>query len=621
MKHIFKTKNTKNTKNTKRVNRKKSRNVKHSSQSGGVKVIIGMVEGASKEKPINREVLTIEQFQRILNTAINLEVISCSSLNSFVVKVQLAEGRDFFKSDMVGEDGKKLDFLEIMDSKSGRVITEIILKICIIGHSAEPADYVFNKKSFDKRAVSVPEFLNEYQTQRYLYSAMMSTSGSPFCPDAFGMVEIKTAPDLSMFDGIKDTINPSSEFHTILAYLTKLVTTGWHRLGIIMMESVPGNYSLFTEFIPGRSRFNQKSYEELSELLCAINILTIYRGKLFLLDAHPNNWLCDPALPILSKVKAIDFGRVYRIHSQEAITHFLNSVKDNLVKYFARISCVAPDTFGKTTADFFALMGVAPREYAQLVSQTPSSQSRVTAASKLLEDNLRELIDIFRGDIFFATPFEALTPEKRAMSINMIHRLILTLSLIDGFFNDTKFVEKEVRRAQQYESYKQLYDTNMSTPDLIIGSGMRMNFSTMVGHPKYQKLSKTYAKVYQFIYQYCEDRYFPVVRGYEAFKKVERTISRQAAIKLTPAARATGSKLGAVCKVVGDTLGRIGMETGPFLERRVMNPIFDTLVYTPTMWAAYKLKLVNAPPPPPKVFAKSTGGGNRTKKRKNKRAH
>jgi hypothetical protein len=66
------------------------------------------------------------------------------------------------------------------------------------------------------------------------------------------------------------------------------------------------------------------------------------------------------------------------------------------------------------------------------------------------------------------------------------------------------------------------------------------------------------------------------------------------------------------------------METGPFLERRVMNPIFDKLVYNPTMWVAYKLKLLKTPAPPPRVFAKSAGGGGvrrRGSKRKHTRKH
>ena len=170
---------TKNKKIANRGRRRTNRNIQHT-QNGGVKVIIGMGTPGHHQKPIEREVTTMEHFKQIMDTARHLEVISSSSLNSFVIKIHLADDREFFKSDMVGQHGKKLDFVEIMDATSGIAITEVIIKICIIGQGLHPKDYVFDKKPIDKRAIDNAEFLNEYETQRYLYSAMMSTSGSPF---------------------------------------------------------------------------------------------------------------------------------------------------------------------------------------------------------------------------------------------------------------------------------------------------------------------------------------------------------------------------------------------------------------------------------------------------------
>jgi hypothetical protein len=623
MKHISKSKNKKISKRVKRRNEVK-RSISNT-QSGGVKVIIGMGSPGPDKKPIERQVTTIEHFAQIVNTARNLEVISNSSLNSFVIKVHLADDREFLKSDIESQDGKKLDFLEIMDATSGKVITELIIKICILGRSANPKDYVFNGKKIEKRGVDLAEFSNEYETQRYLYSAMMSSSGNPFCPDAFGILQLQSEENIkTVFDAIMGYIHSSNEVHTILTYMIDLIKGRHHHMGLIMMDSVPGHYDLLTAFLPQQRRYNQKSFEELSEIICAINILTIYRGKIFLLDAHPNNWLCDPSLPTLSKVKAIDFGRVYRIHSEESVSRFLTSVKDNVGKYFARISCVTPKTVGTTMADFFIMLGLSRDAHAQLIHRLPLFQSQVTEASKMLVESLRELIDIFKSDAFFSKPFSELTTEERERSINMIHRLLLSLSLVDGFFNDTKFGDDEVRRSQQYESYKQLYETNLSTPDLIIGSQMLMDFRAMTGGKKHGPLSKIYEKIYNIVHNYCKDRFFPDIRGYSAFKKVERSISRQAVIKLTPHTRVAGSKIWDACKVVGDSLGRFGMETGPFLERRVMNPIFDKLVYNPTMWVAYKLKLLKTPAPPPRVFAKSAGGGGvrrRGSKRKHTRKH
>ena len=632
MKHISKSKNKKI---SKRGRHRTNRNIQHT-QSGGVKVIIGMGTPGADKKPIEREVTTMEHFKQIMDTARHLDVISASSLNSFVIKIHLADDHEFFKSDMVGQKGEKLDFIQIMDAVSGIAINEVIVKICIIGLGLHPKDYVFNKKPIDKRAIDSAEFLNEYETQRYLYSAMMSISGSPFCPDAFGRLEVKTQDNLrSLFDNIRGRIHQNNEFNTIFTYMEELIKSGNHCFGLIMMESVPGNYELFTNHLPQRPRYNHKSFEEMSEIIYAINILTIYRGKLFLLDAHPNNWLCDPSLPTLSKVKAIDFGRVYRIHSEEAITRFLHNVKANVVKYFERISCTIPTMINKTMFDFFTMMCITQEERTRILSRALPLQ--FTDAANLLAANVQEVITTFSGNIFFSKPLSALTPEERGRSINMIHRLLLTLSLVDGFFNDTKFVATDIRRSQQYESYKKLYETNYSTPDTIIGSGIVMDLRVMAKHPKYNPLTKTYEGAYNVVYEYCQDRFFPDIRGYSAFKKIERSIARQSAIKLTPHTRVAKSKLWSACCAVGSAC----KASGSYIARNVLTPVveygvikpIEYSIVKPTMWALYSLNLKKRPPPPVRTFAKSSGGGggggvrgskrirNKTYKRKYTRKH
>jgi len=591
---------------------KHARYTHKNTQYGGVKVIIGMgTQEPTVAKPIEREVTDIASFTQILNAAIDLEVISSSSLNSFVIKLQLPSTSEFFKSDILGEDGKKLDFIQIMDATSGRLITEIIIKICIIGYLVKPPYYNFDKthNPRNKSCINITEFDNEYETQRYLYSAMMSESGNPFCADAFGKLRLNTAADFtSLFNTIKSRINQQNEFHYIHAYLIDLLKKNFS-IGLIMMESFPGNYNLLTNFLPGKSMFNPQTYQDISEIICAINIITIYRGKLFLLDGHPNNWLCDAFLPTLSKVKAIDFGRVYRLHNAESIEQLLTNVKSNVVAYFRRISCLpgqTPQLINKTVSNFLTMLCISAQIQSAIMIRYPLLEHLVIEAANLLVANLREIIDTFQGDILFSKPFSDITPEERHKSINMIHRLLLTLSIVDGFFNDTKFKDTEdMRRSQQYESYKRLYNTDVSTPELIIASGMLMDFNSMNGTARHTSLSKTYEKVYTIVHHFCKDNRFPDIRGYSAFKKVERAISDRAVIKLTPHARVVGNKLWDACNVVGDALGRIGMETAPFLEEHVMHPIFDRLVYNPTMWMAYKLRLAQRPPPPPKIRARS----------------
>jgi hypothetical protein len=369
--------------------------------------------------------------------------------------------------------------------------------------------------------------------------------------------------------------------------------------------------------LPGQRLYVHRSFKELSDVIYAINIVTIYRGKLFLLDAHPNNWLCDPTAAILSKVKAIDFGRVYRIHNEQATMRFLDNTRSNVVRYFQRILCVAPQSLNKTISDFINMMCVSGEQRARILSQP--HQSQFTEAANLLVENLQEVITIFNRELLFSNTFTKLTPEQRTTSIHLIHRLLLLLSLVDGFFNDTKFGPRELRRSQQYESYKQLYETDYSTPDRIIGSGILINFEFMSHHPKHSALTNTYEAVYNIVYEYCQDRFFPEIRGYTAFKKAERNIARQALLSLTPHAKVAKSKLYSTCSAVASGVADIGIGTGSFLLRNVVTPVFTYGLYKPTMWALYSLKLKQRPPPPARVYASSTGGRSRKIKRSRKK--
>jgi hypothetical protein len=617
MKHLSITKNkNKRKRGTRRNNT--NHNITHT-QSGGVKVLIGRNPSNTAERSIEREVTTLEHFKRILDTATDLRVISSSSLNSFVIRIQLAPGREFFKSDMVGEDGNRLDFIQIVDATSGMEITEVIIKICIIGNASFPRDYILSNQSINKLGVTIDEFNNEYDTQRYLYSSMMSTSGTPYCPDAFGKLEVTSQANFNdLFGVIRGNIAQSNEFNRTFDYITDLLARRNHYVSLILMESVPRNYNLFTDYLPGQRLYVHRSFKELSDVIYAINIVTIYRGKLFLLDAHPNNWLCDPTAAILSKVKAIDFGRVYRIHNEQATMRFLDNTRSNVVRYFQRILCVAPQSLNKTISDFINMMCVSGEQRARILSQP--HQSQFTEAANLLVENLQEVITIFNRELLFSNTFTKLTPEQRTTSIHLIHRLLLLLSLVDGFFNDTKFGPRELRRSQQYESYKQLYETDYSTPDRIIGSGILINFEFMSHHPKHSALTNTYEAVYNIVYEYCQDRFFPEIRGYTAFKKAERNIARQALLSLTPHAKVAKSKLYSTCSAVASGVADIGIGTGSFLLRNVVTPVYTYALYKPTMWALYSLNLKQRPPPPKRVYASSTGGRSR-KIRKIKRSH
>ena len=151
-----------------------------------------------------------------------------------------------------------------------------------------------------------------------------------------------------------------------------------------------------------------------------------------------------------------------------------------------------------------------------------------------------------------------------------------------------------------------------------------MDLRVMDKHTKYTPLTKTYERVYNFVYEYCQDRFFPDIRGYSAFKKVERSIARQSAIKLTAPSRVAKSLALSACFAVGRGL----KATGSLVNRHILTPAFtygvvkpiEYAVVKPTMWALYSLNLKNRAPPPKRVFATSTGG-RRTRKRSHKCSH
>ena len=86
---------------------------------------------------------------------------------------------------------KALSYAQVENETDGMPIYEIIMKICIIEAPGNKIN-LDKFKGRDKASLDRNEFRNEYQTQRYLYSSMMSISGNPFCPDAFGLVMINS---------------------------------------------------------------------------------------------------------------------------------------------------------------------------------------------------------------------------------------------------------------------------------------------------------------------------------------------------------------------------------------------------------------------------------------------
>jgi hypothetical protein len=378
-------------------------------QEGGIKVLFHQTD----RHVMDREIRSLDGIRPILNNTTNIEVVSTGSLNSFVFRLHL--NRDpaniLFRSNML--DTKTSRFTKesfsrksLFSKKSislgpdkafndaeGLPIHEIIMKVSIInpgtdsrGNPIQPRTPIQSFNSKVKASLSEEEFNNEYYTQRYLYSSMMSVSGNPFCPDAFGLYVTRNPSDdivLTLFQNIRNLASTNAQLRNIMQYMTTHLAANY-RIGLIFMESIPASYgAVFYLSLRNQPTYDENIYKKICEGICAINILTIYRGKIFHLDAHSGNWLCNPVEKLTEQVKEIDFGRVYRINTPTNMIRFITELKQNVKQYFETFSKDV-NVVIRSLNNFFYTMGAVNPQFTQYVNE-PNIQRKIIYAQSLLE--------------------------------------------------------------------------------------------------------------------------------------------------------------------------------------------------------------------------------------------
>jgi hypothetical protein len=512
-------------------------------QDGGIKVIVGRTGDTSdpNNNPLNRQLRSIDTFSNVLNRVTNVHVLSVSSLSSFIVNVDLPEEPVLFRSDTIAQDDEYLQAGKLMDETSGKVIRHIVLKICILKRDSNakiPTPvFTISGINHEKEAVGVVDFTNEYEIQRYLYSSMMSYSGNPFCPDAFGFLTIPTVNDLSsIFNDIVGRIEPTNIFHTIYRYLTSIYTRNLF-VGVILMDSIPNSYVSFRDFTPGHKLFNQAHYTNLSELILSIYILTIYRGKLFLLDAHPDNWLCNINATELTRIKAIDFGRVYRINSIQNINDLKLSVNNDIKKFFVTVQRETyrdPSIIVNLIVGLLTIMNVPTDRIAQYTdNRYVNLDTQYSHVVRVFQEHIQNVINMFNTNTYFEKKLSKLTPDERQQNLSMIHRLIVISSLMDGFFNYSKFIIQD-RKAQVSYVVHGLFNTGVSTPIEIVRHQIMFDLESMNTRSIYDNLLNKYANIYSYIVSYNSDRLYPRIRDYTEFRERQRSIAQSALMSITP---------------------------------------------------------------------------------------
>lgn len=524
-------------------------------QDGGIKVLFHQTH-----LPVmNREIRSLDGIRPILNNTTNIEIVSIGSLNSFVFRLHLNRDpanilfrsnildtrtsrftrNSFSKKSIFSKQSVSLEPDKAFNDTDGLPIHEIIMKVSILdpgidlrGNPIQPRFRVQSFNSNHKASLSEDEFNNEYYTQRYLYSSMMSVSGNPFCPDAFGLYITKNPADdivLSLFQNIQNMASTNLKLRDIMSYMTTHIAANY-RIGFIFMESIPASYKpVFYLSLKNEPNYDENVYKKICEGICAIDILTIYRGKIFHLDAHSGNWLCNPTEKLTEQVKEIDFGRVYRMNTPTNMNRFITELKQNVKQYFEHFSKDANVTI-MSLNNFFYTMGAVNPQFTQYVNE-PNIQRKITYAQTLVETEIRRMIDDFNANEYFSKPYMSLSEEEKRMNIKMIHRIILIHIYVDFFYNCSNY---GIKQGQMSHIYNIIFQTNILNIESISNLNLHIDLDEYgrANHDRAKNLLQAYKRIYTILYKFNEDKHFENIREYERFKEFHYTNAQRAWIKI-----------------------------------------------------------------------------------------
>jgi hypothetical protein len=574
------------------------------SQQGGIKVLLPNLYNPVME----REILTTNDLQTILSNTTNIETVSTGSLNSFVVRLHLDRSTILFRSDtldtkksLMSRQSKSLSSAQVENETDGMPIYEIIMKICLIEAPGNKIN-LDKFKGRDKDSLDRSEIRNEYQTQRYLYSSMMSISGNPFCPDAFGFIMVNPPPVthpptlVNIFrtvPNIQTILQSDADLTLVNNYINKYAGLGF-QIGFILMESIPSSYNTIYHYsLKTETHYNEDIYKKLCEGIAAINILSIYRGKLFNLDAHPGNWLCNPSASSVQKIKQIDFGRVYRIDGDTNLRHLILDTQQNIEIYIRNILQLDEYAKKELTNRFYVLLGVKDSQLDQYSSEQ-NLNLKIDRVKSLFTAEIYSLIDQFRTNEYFSKPYISMGVDERKMNIKMIHRIILISALIDSLYNCAKY---KIKEGQISHIYNVILNIAVLNPFNILNYPITIDLDeyNLIRPDKAVILKKTYQRVYDIIYKYSGENNFPRIRNYERFKEIYRNRAEKAWIKLRHIgggiaifSKAAASGIAKCSRVIGGVLSYIPCAS---LASRAASSLFESTV---DLKHAVKIKTTNA---------------------------
>ena len=541
-------------------------------QEGGMKIIVKNDKG---EDMTIRRVRDMQEFINIFSKTIQVHNVSVNSLTGFIVRITLPVDSTPFRSDIFNERGELMNADEYHLPNTGRLVTQHILKCCIIQPNKIPLIAKFSGTV--KSTCTYREILNEYNDQSLIYNATMAYGGMPVCPDVYAFATFNLAQFSEIFfPGIPSpTTNVSvlpaigtSVFkdNTVFRYLLEQLEFTPIRgqppvdrkVGIILMESLPPSYeplkNLYSSFSSSSTLAlttnpilveRKRLFDEMTERALAICVVVFYRIGYIPLDAHLGNWMYDTTQPFDQfKVRAIDFGRVMPHNNPFDLENIRN-----LLRTYVRM-------YTNPAEKVLIIAGVA-----RLLKIPPSTVGSAEMCGTKLGEIMIALNKLIRrnqnGSILWnptgtsisviTQPATADSPEQR-MEVDscmiLIHRIIFLIALVDSCYNTQMF---------KNHHYCQLRD--LFSP--VFGKKCN-NLGSMIGHHVYIDLVS---------YLKAMPDYSERIRTIDCYRRIRDYI---------------GSYL------------RISPERGMFPDQYYQDPSPDT----PEDPAAIASRLAALPPPP-----------------------
>ena len=501
-------------------------------QEGGMKIIVKNDKG---EDMAIRKVRDMQEFIRIFSNTIQVHTVSVDSLTGFIIRITLPVESTPFRSDIFNERGELMNANEYYLPNTGRLVTQHILKCCIVQPNKIPLTAKYSG-TVQKSTCTYNEILHEYIDQSNIYNATMAYGGIPVCPDVYALATFNLAQfseiffpgipsptHMSILPAIGTTVfKDNTVFRYLLEQLEYTPIRGQppvnRKVGIILMESLPPSYeplkNLYSSFSSSSTLAlttnpvlaqRKRLFDEMTERALAICVVVFYRIGYIPLDAHLGNWMYDTTQPFDQfKVRAIDFGRVMPHNNPFDLDNIRNLLRSYIRMY------TNPAEKVLIIAGVARLLKIPPSTVGSAEMCGTKLGEIMIALNKLIRRNQNGSILWNPTGHRFAVitqPATADSPEKR-MEVDscmiLIHRIIFIIALVDSCYNTRMF--KNHHFCQLRDLFAPVFGKKCNNVGSMIGHNVYIDLvsylKAMPDHSERISTITSYRKIRDYIGNY-----------------------------------------------------------------------------------------------------------------------